>query len=177
MNKKNIKEMKMLEKGKLSTYLVSIVLFAGVLLVGFIIQNPEVMATIIGLPLWLKISGIILPILVTLFDYAYPRLSDKILKGEDTQFTQGGLTTFLMIVAVTLIYTIAMAPSLLTPFLGNSAEALIPIIGGMALIIWNFLKPRYGYLMENIMITGSKTKDNDSEEKTESTQEDKQNSA
>jgi len=169
--------MKTLEKGKLSTYLVSIVLFAGVLLLGFIIQNTEVMATIMGLPLWLKISGIILPILVALFDYAYPRLRDKVLKGEDTQFTQGGLTTFLMIVAVTLIYTIAMAPSLLSPFLGNSAEALIPIIGGMALIIWNFLKPRYGYLMKNVMITGSKTEKNDSEEKPESSQEDEDNSA
>ena len=166
-----------MEKGKLSTYLVSIVLFAGVLLLGFIIQNTEVMATIMGLPLWLKISGIILPILVALFDYAYPRLRDKVLKGEDTQFTQGGLTTFLMIVAVTLIYTIAMAPSLLSPFLGNSAEALIPIIGGMALIIWNFLKPRYGYLMKNVMITGSKTEKNDSEEKPESSQEDEDNSA
>lgn len=164
-----------MEKGKISTYAVSIVLFAGVLLLGFIIQNPEVMVKVMGLPLWLKISGIILPILIALFDYAYPRLSEKVLKGEDTQFTQGGLTTFLMIVAVTLVYTIAMAPSLLSPFLGNSAEALIPIIGGMALIIWNFLKPRYGYLMENIMITGSKN--NDSEEETESTQEDKENSA
>ncbi len=144
-----------LSKGLISTYLVSIVLFAGVLVLGFIIENPDVAGQIVGLPLWLKISVIVLPILVALYDYAYPRLRDKILAGEDIQFTQGGLTTFLMIVAVTFVYTIAMTPSVLTPFVGNSAEALIPVIGGMALIIWNFLKPRYGYLMENVMVTGS----------------------
>jgi hypothetical protein len=46
------------------------------------------------------------------------------------------------------------------------------VIGGMALIIWNFLKPRYGYLMENVTVTGS-AENSESTEKTESSQEDK----
>lgn len=139
----------MVKLGKFSTTLLSLILLAGVLTLGFAIQNPAVLQTLFGIPLWAKIGTFLIAVLAIVFDYAYPRMKNVAVSGEELVITQGMFTSLLMGLATIAVYVVAMNPAILQPLLGDYFLSYGSMIGGIALIAWNFLKPRYGEFVDN----------------------------
>lgn len=134
----------MVQLGKASSALLAIVAFIGVAVLGLIIYNPAYLEVIIGLPLFIKIGAFLIAVLTIFLNYVTPRIDDIMVPGKELVVTQGALSTLLMGFVTIVVYVIAMNPTIILPLVGDAGAAYITVIGGVAAIAWNILKPRYG---------------------------------